>query len=156
MNKILLLLALSVSLFAVEPLKVGSSLSLLDNYEYETPKGRMMKIPAESTLLLFAFEKDTGALVNDYLRTKNQYYIQKHKAVFVADISKMPTVITNMFALPKMKKYKHLLYLHYGKEFRHLVPHLDDKITLIRFTDGKVTNISFATTRKEIQEAIER
>lgn len=155
MKKILLFLALSTSLLMAQSLKVGSALSILDNYEYETPKGRIMKVPAKSKLILVAFEKDTGALVNDYLNTKGKYYIQKHHAVFIADINKMPTIITNMFALPKMKKYRHLLYLHYGKEFQKVVPQKSDKVTLLRITDGKVTNISYATTKLDIQKAIE-
>ena len=156
MNKILLLLALSVSLFGVESLKVGSLLSTLDDYEYETPKGRIMKVPPKTTLVLVAFEKDMGELVNDYLDTKDKFYIQKNKAVFISDISKMPKVITNMFALPKLKDFKHLIYLQYEDNFRKLVPNEKDRVTLLYIENGEITNIAYAKTIKDIKEAIEK
>lgn len=156
MNKILLLLSVMASLILAKPMTINTSIGMLDNYKYETPKGRIMKVPSKTRLVIVAFEKDTAAVVNDYLITKSKYYIQKHKAVFIADISKMPMVITNMFALPKMKKYKHLLYLHYGKKFQKNIPRREDKITLLEFKDSKLSKIMFATTTGDIKRAIEK
>ena len=76
--------------------------------------------------------------------------------MFIADISKMPTVITNTFALPKLRKYKHLIYLHYNEKFQRAVPHKDGKITLLHVADGKIENISYISTEKELKAAIEK
>ena len=156
MNKILMFLIASALMLSADSIKVGSSLSILDNYKYETPHGRIMKVPSKSKLVIVAFDKDTGALVNNFLNTKGKYYLQKNHSIFIADINKMPTVITNMFALPKMRKYKHLLYLHYGEEFQNVIPHQDDRLTLLRVKDGKISMIYYARTKEEIQSAIEQ
>jgi hypothetical protein len=156
MNRFLVLLALGVSLLGADTLKPSTPLSQLNNYKYETPQGRQMKIPKSTQLLVIAFEKDTGALVNDYLATMDPFYMPKHRAVFIADINKMPSIITKMFALPKMQKYKHLVYLHYEEQFQNFVPHREEKITLARIKEGKVESISYISTKEELKAAIEQ
>lgn len=156
MNKFLLFISLSFVALSANTLKVNSSISLLDNYSYETPHARPMKVPHETKLVLIAFEKDTGATVNDFLSTKNKYYLQKNKTIFIADIHRMPSMVTKMFALPKMKKYKHLIYLHYGKKFENAIPSKDDKITVLRVVNRKITSISYISSAKELQATIEK
>ena len=156
MNKFLLIISLGFIALSAQMVGVNTPISTLDNYSYETPEGRPMKIPHETKLIIVGFEKDTGATVNDFLNTKNKYYLQKNKAIFIADIHAMPSVITKMFALPKMKKYKHLIYLHYGKEFQKNTPNKDEKITILRVKDRKISDISFISTPKELQAAIEK
>ena len=156
MNKFLLVISLGFVALSAQALGVNSPISTLDKYVYETPQGRPMKIPHETKLIIVGFEKDTGATVNDFLNTKDKYYLQKNKAIFIADIHAMPSVITEMFALPKMKKYKHLIYLHYGKEFQKNTPNKDDKITILRVENRKISNISYISTPKELQAAIEK
>ena len=153
---ILLLLTLSLALFGANQIKDGSSLKVLNGFKYETPKGRQMKIPKKSQLIIVAFEKDTGKLVNEYLNTKDQFYLVKKHGIFIADINKMPSIITKMFALPKLRKYKHPIYLHFDEEFQNVVPHKEEEITIIRVVDQKITDISFIKTTQELQAAIEK
>jgi len=68
----------------------------------------------------------------------------------------MPTIITNMFALPKLQKYKHLIYLHYGEKFNKVVPNKSEKVTLLYIENGKIQKISYITTKKELQASIEK
>ena len=98
----------------------------------------------------------TDSLVNEYLKTKSSLYLQKKRSIFIADIHEMPTLITNMFALPKLQKYKHLIYLHYSNKFQAVVPNKKEKVTLLHIKDGKIQNISYISTKKELQEAIEK
>jgi len=156
MHKLVAVLALNVSLLIAEPFGVDSPLQTLNDYRYETPHGRQMKIPRSTQLVVIAFEKNTGALVNDFLNTQDPFYMSKHRAVFIADINKMPRVITNLFALPKMQKYKHLVYLHYDEKFQNFVPHKEEKITLARIEDGKVQSISYISTTEELKAAIQK
>lgn len=156
MNRFLIALTLSVAILGAAPLTVNSPLDTLDGFKYETPTGRQMKIPKKTKLVIVAFEKDTGALVNDYLDTQSPFYLPKNNSIFIADINKMPTVITNMFALPKLQKYKHLIYLHYGEKFQNVVPSQEQKITLLHIEDSKIKEISFVSTQKELKMAIEK
>ena len=156
MNKISAILLLGITLLSADTLKVSSSLSELNNYKYETPHKRPVKVPKTTELVVFAFEKDTGAIVNEYLNTQSPFYMPKHKAVFIADINRMPSIITKMFALPKMQKYKHPVFLHYSDQLELFIPHQEERLTLARFKEGKVESIRYITTTAELKEAIEK
>lgn len=156
MNKFLTALTLSVAILGAAPLTVNSPLNTLDSFKYETPTGRQMKIPKKTKLVIVAFEKDTGALVNEYLDTQSPFYLPKNNTIFIADINKMPAVITNMFALPKLQKYRHLIYLHYGEKFQNVVPSQEQKITLLYIEESKIKDISFISTQEELKMAIEK
>lgn len=156
MHKIFALFLLSLSLLGADMITVASPLNQLNNFKYETPQGRQMKVPKSTELVVIAFEKDTGALVNEFLDTQDPFYMPKRRAVFIADINKMPTIITNMFALPKLKKYKHLIYLHYEDQFQNAIPQKEEMITLLRIKDAKVDSISYVSTKEELKAAIEK
>lgn len=156
MNKFLLILTIAAAVLGASSIEVGSALVELNNFKYETPQGREMRVPKKPKLVIVAFEKETGALVNEYLDTQDAYYLQMNRAIFIADISKMPTLITNMFALPKLRKYKHLIYLHYDEKFVTVVPNKEAKITLLSVEDGKIKTISYISTKQELKSAIEK
>lgn len=156
MNKLLTVLLLSFSILNATPISVNSPISSLETYKFQTPNGRQMKVPKKTKIIVIAFKKDTAALVDEYLATKNRYYLQRNKAIYIADIHKMPTIITDMIALPKLRKYKHLIYLHYGNKFQKNIPYKEDKITILKFSDKKVIDISFINTKQELQNSIEK
>lgn len=156
MNKLLIALVFSAVLLSAASLKVNSPFSVLESFAYETPLGRQMKIPKKTKLVIVAFEKDTGALVNEYLDTQSPFYLLKKNSIFIADIHKMPTIITTMFALPKLQKYKHLIYLHYGELLESTVPNKEAKVTLLYIEDEKIKEISYISTKEELKKAIEK
>ncbi len=156
MKKLFLFITLVFVNLQANTIAVNSSIVALDKYSYETPQGRPMKVPHETQIILIAFEKDTGAIVNNFLNAQNKYYLQKNKTIFIADIHRMPSLITKMFALPKMRKYKHLIYLQYGKEFENVIPHKEEKITVMHLAHGTIMNVSYVSNAKELKASIER
>ena len=155
MKKILLLLAMAITFVGADALKVSSDVSTLNRYAYESPHGKALKISNLTKTIIVSFEKDTGKLVNEYLNNKYPPYMFKHNAVFIADINEMPSIITKLFALPKMRKYKHTIYLHNTEEFAKFVPSKEEKITVIKLQNGKVKSISFISTEAELKSALE-
>ena len=156
MKKFLLLVGLSLTLLVAAPLKTGDLIDTFKGFKFETPQGRMMKVPKSTNLIIAAFEKDTGKLVNAYLDTQVSMYLPKKHAIYIADIHNMPSIITNMFALPKLRKYKHPIYLHFDDEFDQFFPNQEEKITIVRLKDKKVVSISFISTKEELKAAIEK
>jgi hypothetical protein len=155
MKSIFIILSLSFAILSASSLKTGSHISEFNSYKFETPTGRQMKIPKKTNLIIVAFEKDTGALVNEYLNTKEALFLTKKRHIFIADIHEMPTIITNMFALPKLQKYKHLIYLQYDNKFKKNIPNKSNMITLLYIKDKKIEKISYISTKKEFQKIIE-
>lgn len=152
MKKFILFLALTLSILHADSFKIGSNIQLLNDFDYETPKSRKMKIPLKSKTVLIAFQKDTAAVINEYLSAKSADFLQKNKAVFISDIHKMPAIITSLFALPKLKKHKHPIYLHYTDRLEKLVPKKDEKITVMKFEEQILKSVSFISTKDELSE----
>jgi len=158
-KQIILLISLSIFLFSadsIDTIKIASSLSQLNSFKFETPHGSKVQIPQNSELIIIAFEKDTGRLVNKYLKTKDSHYLTEAHAIYIADIHEMPSIIISLFALPKLKKYEHPIFLYYDDDFQTIIPNKDGKVTLIYIKNKKVTGISFISTQEELTEAIEK
>lgn len=152
MKKIVALALLAMSLLAA-PYKVGeqvSALSLTDQH------GESLGMKVMPKVLIMAFEKGTGATVNEYLLTQEKDYLAKNNASFVADISQMPNFVTEMFALPKMRKYPHTVLLIRDEEQGLRFPSQEGQITVMNFQDNVLTKVEFVDTTAELKAAIEK
>lgn len=94
--------------------------------------------------ILVSFEKDTGKEVNEFLSSKDKNFLNEHHAVFIADISGMPSIITKLFALPKMRKYKHKVLLIYDENDKRFM-NKEGKITAYKLENGVIKSISYIT-----------
>ena len=127
------------SLFA--EFKVGDklpSITLEDQFEKE------QKVTSKDTMLIMAFEKDISIAISNYLKTKADTFLAEHHTKYISDISSMPSIITSMFAIPKMKKYAFSVMLiddKFGDQFNRE----EGKITVIKIKNGKVKEIEFVT-----------
>ncbi|MCI4407066.1 MAG: hypothetical protein JHC35_07265 [Sulfuricurvum sp.] len=152
MKKTVVLLLAALSLWGA-PYKVGQSVMPLDlNDQF----GKRYTLKAMPKTLIMAFEKGTGATVNEYLAVQEKGYLAKNKAAFVADISQMPKFITESFALPKMRKYNHTVLLIQDEEQGLNFPYQEDKITVMKFRGNFLTKIDFISTPEELKKAIEQ
>ena len=152
MKKIVACALLAVSLMAA-PYKIGQSVSPLVLSDQHGKKLTMKVMPKT---LIMAFEKDTGATVNEFLLASGKEYLKKNNAGFVADISQMPNFITETFALPKMRKYPHTVLLIRDEEQGLRFPIQEDKITVMKFRGNFLTRVEFVETAEQLKEAIEK
>jgi hypothetical protein len=152
MQKVMLLLLMVLSLWGAT-YKVGQSVIPLDLKDQFGKKHTLKVMPHT---LIMAFEKGTGATVNEYLAAQDKGYLSAHNAVFVADISGMPTFITNTFAIPKMQKYPHTVLLIYDEELGLKFPGVEEKITIMKFRGNFLQSVDYVTTADEIKRAIEQ
>lgn len=131
-------------------LSVGSdvsNISIKDQFEKTNP------ISAETKTILFASDKDTSDLLKEYLLSKEGDILTANNAIYVADISGMPSLITKFFALPKMKKYPFSVMLldDSNKEF---FAKEEGKIIVYTLDNLKVTEMKTISTVKELEEII--
>ena len=94
--------------------------------------------------LILVFAKDTGHTVKEYLKEQPADYLAKHHTAFIADVSPMPVVIRNTFALPDLKKQ------HYSVALI-----LDKKISEDFKKDAKTDEIAVATLNNRKIEKVE-
>jgi len=152
MTKVIISLLVALSVWAA-PYKVGQSVMPLDlNDQF----GKRVTLKVMPKTLIMAFEKGTGATVNEYLTLQEKGYLAKNKAAFVADISQMPKFITESFALPKMRKYTHTVLLIQDEEQGLNFPAQEEKITVMKFRGNFLTKVEYISTAAELKKAIEQ
>jgi len=115
-----------------------------DKYEYKNQYGDLIKIPKETKTILISFEKTTSKLINETLD-------EEKNIVFIADISNVPSFLISIFVLSSLQDYKHEIFLNYDDSFKDNIIHKDEKITVVKLQNKKIINISFISTKQELE-----
>lgn len=135
MFKILsVLLIINIALFA-KPLGVGESVSSIiikDQFEKEHKLGN------HSRFILFAGDKKMGDMLSEYL-LEHSTFLSKYSAIYMADISNMPSFISKLVAIPKMRSYPFDILLldeqnknYFTKKDGKIVVYVLDKATIVK------------------------
>lgn len=151
--KKLLLSVMCAGILLAAPYKTGQTVAPI---EVNDQFGKHHVLKTMPKTLIMAFDKGTGTTVNEYLAAQDKSYLDKHGAAFIADISQMPRFVTEMFALPKMRKYPHTVLLIEDEEQGMKYPYQEDKITIMTFNGNVLGGIDFVTTAAELKKAIEK
>ena len=116
MKKILTISLLS-SVMLLAGFKVGDNfptLTLDDQFKKTTT------ITKDTKAIWMAFEKSVAVDTADFLKAQSKGFLTSNHILYISDISAMPSLITTLFALPKMKKYPFSVQLindERGKQF---------------------------------------
>lgn len=122
----------------VELLKVGDALPAFQlNDQHDKP----MPIGAETRALVFTADKSAGEVVNDLLKARPADFMPQRGIVYLADISRMPSFITSMIALPRMREYPYRMALATEEGQTAMLPVLEDHVTVLMLEEGKVREI---------------
>jgi hypothetical protein len=131
--------------------RLGDSLIL----ELKDQHDQSVAINEQTNLILFAAGKSTSALMSKTLEDLPPSTLKDKKALYVADISGMPSFITKIVAIPKMQKRPYTIALLRDEALSKRFPQKDDAITIIKLKAGKVTDITFVTKQEEIVKALQ-
>ena len=142
--KLLMTCLLFISTLFAE-VKVGESfptLTLVDQFNTKTE----IKTKGSTTLLL-SFEKDVSAEIKTYLDAKEKDFLSTNNIMYISDVSSMPSFITRMFALPKMKKFSFKVALINDEKEGLLINRKERKVTVIRLKDNRIQTIKFVEAK---------
>jgi len=146
-KKALIILSIVSSIFAAT-LDIDSQLksfTLVDQFD------KVNTVNNDLRTIVISFEKGTGKEVNQFLATKNPDFLAQHNAVFIANISKMPSIITTLFALPKMRDYKHKILL-IDDDDNNMFLQQEEKTTIYKLKDGVVVDIFYISSPEELSK----
>jgi len=153
--KILLVLVFMLSISSADTLQISTPFNSFNKFVYKTQFDKKVAISNNIKTIVISYEKDTGRLVNNYLINKDSLYLKEKNAVFIADIHEMPSLITKIFAMPKMRKYKHTIYIYDEDDFVEFAKPKDGKVTVIKFENQKVKKIYYISSEQELKEVFE-
>ncbi len=134
-----------------KPFGVGSKIEFVLPDQFDKPHTNK-----DTKKLIFAFTKQAGHEVKAFMQDKPKGYLEKLGAVIVLDVSPMPTVILNTFALPDLRKSNFTMMLIYdSKMAKKLESGLDKtKIAVISLDNGVVKSINYATSRNQLEKLL--
>jgi uncharacterized protein YxeA len=110
-------------------------------------------LTADTKKVIFVFAKATGHTVKAFLKEQDKNYLSTHHTLFVADISPMPTVIRNTFALPDLKKSPFSVLLIYDKAIAKTFKNeaQADKIAVVTLNNKTIESVAYITTADELK-----
>lgn len=138
---------------AAQALEVGERLApwtLLDQFD------KPYTFNEQTQTLLVARSMDAAKLVNGALQDKPEGFLEARKTVFVADIHKMPALISKMLAVPGMRAYSYRIML--DRDAR-VVPRYDgdiDKVLWLQVQNGRLIKQQQFSSSDELRAALER
>ena len=135
-NAFLLLLPFGL---CAQPLREGDTLEALrfkDQFEKE------FGITAQTKQLMVVFSKIEGEKVKAFLET-HPNYLQENNALYLMDVTPVPSMVMCMFMLPKFKKYAYPIGLIEDETILKTFPKKEKFITLMTLDNLKITAIEF-------------
>lgn len=104
--------------------------------------------------ILFAASKSASDILNRFLEKQPDQWLQETHRVYIADIHKMPKMISRMVALPKMKKLPYPIFLGREAGDTAMLPQQEGCITVIYVEIKKVISIDYACSESEINQML--
>ena len=154
-----LLLISTQSLLGANDKKSNNTLTINSKLTLTLPNQFDKEVTLTSTTkkVIFVFAKATGHTVKVFLKKQDKNYLPSKNILYVADVSGMPSLIRNIFAMPNFKKSPYSIALIYDEKTASLYKNAKnaDKITIVTLNNRVITNIQTLTTEKELKAALQ-
>ena len=133
-------------------INVGSKISFTLPDQFDKPHA----LRADTQTLILAFQKGTGKTVRGFLDEQPDDYLATRRAMFLADISPIPVVIRNSFALPTLQKRKYPVVLIYEAAIADSLKDTsnEDKIAVVSVRMGVVQRVQYVSNASALAEAL--
>jgi hypothetical protein len=112
------------------------------------------RVSADTRVVLFAAGRKASNLVQAVLAQKPRGFMAERRAVYVADMSKMPAFATRMFALPALREQPFDVGVVLDAKVMTEWPRKDDAVTLIRLDQGRVVGHEFVDSEAALTAAL--
>ncbi|MBP7783979.1 MAG: hypothetical protein KA040_02685 [Aliarcobacter sp.] len=147
MIKKLILSVLFPSIIFASSLKINDKIS---NFSLTDQFDKMHTINSGISTIIVTFQKNTLEIINDFLSSKNENFLENNHAIFISNITSNPTIMTKMFTIPHLRDYKHtILLVHDENSIKFLKE--ENKATIYSISGGQVNNIQYISSKDELE-----
>lgn len=134
-----------------DPLTAGATfpaLTLTDQH------GEQATIGNETRLVLFTRDMDASKITKTALAEDGEGLLTRAHAVYVSDVTGMPSLITSMFAIPAMKRRPYRMFLDRDGTATADLPSEDGKVTVLHLDDRVVTRVEYVEVEVMLRRAL--
>ena len=150
----LLLLGCASNAPPTKTLEVGSRVAgatLLDQH------GEPHKIDESVRAIFLTREMEGGKVARALLDAEGEAFLQKHRALYIADISDMPGLIANLIAIPKMRSERpYPILLDRDGRATAAFPSEEDRVTILLLHRLKVVGIQYRGSVAGLKHAVSK
>ncbi|MNP63693.1 hypothetical protein D3C76_1591220 [compost metagenome] len=107
-------------------------------------------------MLLVARDMDGAKLVKAALAEQPKGYLESRDAVFVADIQRMPALISKLFAIPAMRDYNYRVMLDREGQVASRYPGQEGKVLWLQLEQGALVSQQEFADAKALKAALEK
>lgn len=126
-----------------------SSMALQDQWDKE------QSLSVDTRVVIFSQHKEGGQWVRQSLEALQLTDLAEKQWLYVADISKMPGLITRMFALPKMRDYGFAVALVRDHRMVEGWPAKEDAVAVYRLDKLSVQSMEFFTSADALKNYLQ-
>jgi hypothetical protein len=136
---------------AAAPLVPGD---MLPKLELSDQHNRPVVIDGSTRLLIFAADKAGGDLAQGVLKAQDAGVLARIHAVYLADISAMPALISTMFAMPKLRELPFAVGIVRDAAKTAQLPRQPDQVTVLVLDAGQVRQVLQAGNPNTLKQAL--
>ena len=148
-----LLLVCAAALAGAEPYAVGGTLR---PFSLEDQHGEHGAVGDRTRVIVLSRDMGAGDVVKGTFADAEQRYLDEHGAVYVADISGMPALVSRMIAVPRMRERKYRVLLDRDGAVGRDFPYVEKRPTVVALDQLRIVAVEHPATAGELREALDR
>lgn len=120
-------------------------LKVKDKFPYDSFSDQFDKkldITPQTKEIIISFSKKNGKAVKAFLQT-HKGYLKKNQALYLADVSSVPSLAMSLFMKPALQKNNFRVGLIEDEEIANILPKVEGKTTVIRLEKMYIKSIKF-------------
>lgn len=116
--------------------------------------GNAWQIAADTRLVIFAAGRKASNIALEVLGQQPKDFLASRRVAYLADMSRMPGLVTRTFALPALREQPFLVGVSLEDKALDDWPRKDDMLTLLRVEGGRITAIDYVGTNAQLRSAL--
>ena len=126
----------------------------VDAFTLEDQHGDPASVDATTRVVLFSRDMDGGDILKAALEDVSAQTLEARGAVYVSDISGMPSLVATLFALPAMRGRPYDMLLDRDGETTARLPDVVGRATLIHLSEGRIERILYASDVETVHASL--
>lgn len=123
----------------------------LQKHTFEDQFAQPMMLSVSTQWLVFSYDKSGGDWVKQAFNEMQFTDLEARGGIYVADVSAMPSLITRMFALPKMREYPFRVALDLEGKSTADWSRTEGAVTLMRLNNLEIVQLTQANSVEQIK-----
>lgn len=137
---------------AAEPYEVGDAIRAM---RLTTQFDEEVEVGAATRLVLITHDMGAGDVAKAVLAAQTADTLAARGAVYVADISRMPGLVSRLIAIPRMRRRSYPVLLDRTGETGRLFPAMAGAVTAVWLENGRITRLEQLVSEEGVRAALE-